>query len=78
MQTSAEERELVMGEDLESGFCSITTYETLSKSLCMASCFFVGKEKISEIMNRKPFVNWQVLGKPKNTSDSINKSSVVN
>lgn len=26
----------------------------------MPTCFFAG-EKISEIMNRKPFVNWQVL-----------------
>lgn len=37
-----------------------STYETLIKSVLMPSCFFA-EEKISEIMNRKPFVNWQVL-----------------
>lgn len=53
-------------------------YETLSKSLFMPSCCFARKEKISEIMNRELFVDWQVLNKHENTSGHINKISVVN
>lgn len=54
-----------------------STYETLIKSVLMLSCFFA-EEKISKIMNRKPFVNWQVLNKYENASGSINKISMVN
>lgn len=58
-----------------SPFCCITNYETLNKSLLKPSFFFAVKEKISKIMNRKPFVNWQGLNKCGNTRGSSIKQN---
>lgn len=78
VQASAEESELVTREDLYP-FCCITNYETLNKSLLKPSFFFAVKEKISKIMNRKLFVNWQGLNKCGNTrGSSINQNFCVN
>lgn len=74
VQASAEERERVK---TASQFCSSSTQETLIKPVLMPSGF-LAEEKISEIMNRKPFVNWQVLNKYENASGSTNKISMVN